>query len=216
LAPALVNGVIDGGVDGRAGRSVGRVRLTHGFGGVCGEPRRRLVRGFDGCVQRMDIQGNPDRSGLLALRRGTVARMCCVRTDARHARAAGAGGVRPGRACVPHEHKRATLPERRRRSEGTPRAPRSPHPSSMLFARARAQAKHEALPPTCVDAAYPPSSFGERHGAASRAARSSPSASIATRSWARESRSRTVTVWSSSVWWSIVTQYGVPISSWRR
>ena len=31
-----------------------------------------------------------------------------------------------------------------------------------------------------------------------------------------ESRSRTVTVRSSSDWWSIVTQHGVPISSWRR
>ena len=38
----------------------------------------------------------------------------------------------------------------------------------------------------------------------------------ATRSCASESRSRTVTVRSSSVWWSIVTHYGVPISSWRR
>ena len=38
----------------------------------------------------------------------------------------------------------------------------------------------------------------------------------ATRSCASESRSRTVTVRSSSDWWSIVTQNGVPISSWRR
>jgi Fic family protein len=58
--------------------------------------------------------------------------------------------------------------------------------------------------------------FGDCHGAASRAASTSASSSIATRSWPSESRSRTVTVRSSSVWWSTVTQYGVPISSWRR
>ena len=38
----------------------------------------------------------------------------------------------------------------------------------------------------------------------------------ATRSWLIESRSRTVTAWSSRVSKSTVTQYGVPISSWRR
>ena len=36
------------------------------------------------------------------------------------------------------------------------------------------------------------------------------------RSCVSESRSRSVTVPSSSVWWSTVTAYGVPISSWRR
>ena len=62
---------------------------------------------------------------------------------------------------------------------------------------------------------YAPS-FGDCHGAASRAASVSGSSSIATRSCASVSRSRTVTVRSSSVWWSTVTQNGVPISSWRR
>ena len=37
-----------------------------------------------------------------------------------------------------------------------------------------------------------------------------------TRSCCIESRSRTVTAWSFSVSKSTVTQYGVPISSWRR
>ena len=46
---------------------------------------------------------------------------------------------------------------------------------------------------------------------ARRAARRSPRGSCSS-----ESRSRSVTVSSSSVWWSIVTAYGVPISSWRR
>jgi hypothetical protein len=58
--------------------------------------------------------------------------------------------------------------------------------------------------------------FGEVQGAASRPASQSGSSSIATRLWLSVSRSRTVTVRSSSDWWSIVTQYGVPISSWRR
>ena len=39
---------------------------------------------------------------------------------------------------------------------------------------------------------------------------------MATRSCRIESRSRTVTAWSFSESKSIVTQYGVPISSWRR
>ena len=60
------------------------------------------------------------------------------------------------------------------------------------------------------------SSFGERHGASKRRTSSSGSSSIATRSCSSESRSRTVTVRSSSDWWSTVTQHGVPISSWRR
>src|SRR5215813_4037536 len=42
------------------------------------------------------------------------------------------------------------------------------------------------------------------------------SSETATRSWPIESRSRTVTVLSSSDWKSTVTQNGVPISSWRR
>lgn len=59
-------------------------------------------------------------------------------------------------------------------------------------------------------------SLGVVHGAARRAARWPGSSSIATRSWASESRSRTVTVRSASDSWSIVTHHGVPISSWRR
>ena len=59
-------------------------------------------------------------------------------------------------------------------------------------------------------------SFGEVQGAASFPASTSGSSSIATRSWVSVSRSRTVTVRSSSDWWSIVTHHGVPISSWRR
>ena len=43
-----------------------------------------------------------------------------------------------------------------------------------------------------------------------------PSSAIGIRSCARLSRSRSVTVRSSSDWWSIVTAHGVPISSWRR
>src|SRR5207244_9296790 len=46
--------------------------------------------------------------------------------------------------------------------------------------------------------------------------RCSTSLSIETRSWAIESRSRTVTARSSMLSKSTVTQYGVPISSWRR
>ena len=49
-----------------------------------------------------------------------------------------------------------------------------------------------------------------------RRSSSSASSATATRSCASESRSRSVTVSSSSVWWSIVTANGVPISSWRR
>ena len=41
-------------------------------------------------------------------------------------------------------------------------------------------------------------------------------ASILMRSCCIESRWRTVTVPSSKVWWSTVTQNGVPIASWRR
>ena len=59
-------------------------------------------------------------------------------------------------------------------------------------------------------------SFGEVQGASSFPASTSGSSSIATRSWVSVSRSRTVTVRSSSDWWSIVTHHGVPISSWRR
>jgi hypothetical protein len=44
----------------------------------------------------------------------------------------------------------------------------------------------------------------------------SGSAEIATRSWVIESRSRMVAAPSVSVSTSTVTQYGVPISSWRR
>ena len=61
---------------------------------------------------------------------------------------------------------------------------------------------------------------GERAGrsgqAVSRLARWSTRPSIGTLSWAIESRSRTVTARSSRVSKSMVTQYGVPISSWRR
>ena len=49
---------------------------------------------------------------------------------------------------------------------------------------------------------------------ARRAARRGPS--TGTRSCASVSRSRSVTVPSSNVWWSTVTANGVPISSWRR
>ena len=58
--------------------------------------------------------------------------------------------------------------------------------------------------------------FGVLHGARSRRSISAPSSAIAIRSCARLSRSRSVTVRSSSDWWSIVTAHGVPISSWRR
>ena len=49
-----------------------------------------------------------------------------------------------------------------------------------------------------------------------RSSSRSASSATGTRSWLSESRSRSVTVSSSSVWWSIVTPNGVPISSWRR
>ena len=53
-----------------------------------------------------------------------------------------------------------------------------------------------------------------RSSHAPRAARRGPRP--ATRSWVSVSRSRSVTVPSSNVWWSTVTANGVPISSWRR
>src|SRR4029077_15208889 len=59
-------------------------------------------------------------------------------------------------------------------------------------------------------------SFGVVHGALTRRSISSAMPSIGTRSCASESRSRSVTVRSSTLWWSIVRQNGVPISSWRR
>ena len=58
--------------------------------------------------------------------------------------------------------------------------------------------------------------FGELHGSASRSSRCSRARAIEMRSCASESRSRIVIVSSSSVWSSIVSAYGVPISSWRR
>ena len=42
------------------------------------------------------------------------------------------------------------------------------------------------------------------------------SSAAATRRWAIVSRSRMVTVPSSRDWWSMVTQNGVPMASWRR
>ena len=66
-----------------------------------------------------------------------------------------------------------------------------------------------------VPGGYSPS-FGERQGSRSRRSISSPSSAMAIRTWARLSRSRRVTVRSSSDWWSTVTAHGVPISSWRR
>ncbi len=61
-----------------------------------------------------------------------------------------------------------------------------------------------------------PDNFGDCQGVRSRRSISSPSSAIAIRTCARLSRSRSVTVRSSSDWWSIVTAHGVPISSWRR
>ena len=52
--------------------------------------------------------------------------------------------------------------------------------------------------------------------APSRSDRKATRSSMATRSWSMESRSRTVTARSSRVSKSMVTQNGVPISSWRR
>ena len=49
-----------------------------------------------------------------------------------------------------------------------------------------------------------------------RCSSSAPSSATGTRSCTSVSRSRSVTVSSSSVWWSTVTPNGVPISSWRR
>ena len=58
--------------------------------------------------------------------------------------------------------------------------------------------------------------FGERQSAASRSATFARAPPIGMRSCSSESRSRTVTVSSSSVCSSIVSPYGVPISSCRR
>jgi hypothetical protein len=65
-------------------------------------------------------------------------------------------------------------------------------------------------------AGWPQGSFGLRQDWASRAARSSPRPSIGTRVCSSESRSLSVTVSSSIVWWSTVMPQGVPTSSWRR
>ena len=59
-------------------------------------------------------------------------------------------------------------------------------------------------------------SFGDVQGSFSRLVSSSASSAIAILSCLSESRSRSVTVSSSIVWWSTVTPQGVPISSWRR
>ena len=59
-------------------------------------------------------------------------------------------------------------------------------------------------------------SFGLARAPRARRSISSASSSIAIRSCSRLSRSRSVTVRSSSDWWSTVTAHGVPISSWRR
>ena len=53
-------------------------------------------------------------------------------------------------------------------------------------------------------------------GSASRPASSSASPATGTRTCSSVSRSRSVTVSSSIVWWSTVIPQGVPISSWRR
>src|SRR6185312_16014161 len=62
-------------------------------------------------------------------------------------------------------------------------------------------------------ASFQCSSLGDFQGAAILRSISSASPSIGSRSWDSESRSRRVTVRSSRLWWSIVKQNGVPISS---
>ena len=60
------------------------------------------------------------------------------------------------------------------------------------------------------------SALGELHASARRSRTCSRVREIEIRSCASESRSRIVIVSSSSVWSSIVSAKGVPISSWRR
>jgi hypothetical protein len=74
-------------------------------------------------------------------------------------------------------------------------------------ARFSSKFEHQGLPFVTLDQDYLQVTLSNRYIGNS---------SIATRTWVILSRSRTVTVLSSSVWKSTVTQYGVPISSWRR
>ena len=84
------------------------------------------------------------------------------------------------------------------------------------FRRLLGDGSHRERPEQSQNEEEPDHGFGVCHGAATRRASSSASPSIGSRSCSSESRSRTVTVPSSSDWWSIVTPNGVPISSWRR
>jgi hypothetical protein len=70
--------------------------------------------------------------------------------------------------------------------------------------------------PTRATSRYAAASLGVVQGARRRRSSSSPTSSSGMRTCSSVSRSRSVTVRSSSVWWSTVTPHGVPISSWRR
>ena len=90
---------------------------------------------------------------------------------------------------------RAALPHRARASIRVRRSrPRSP--------RARADRRRALSAPAPRRSNVAAASFGERHSARRRRSSSSPSSSIAMRSCSSVSRSRSVTVLSSSVWWS--------------
>ena len=82
-----------------------------------------------------------------------------------------------------------------------------PAPASPASVRRRPRAVRRRVP-------YPRSPQTRAASSRSRISRVTPS--TGTRSWAIESRSRTVTAPSSSESTSTVTHQGVPISSWRR
>src|SRR6266700_118352 len=111
-------------------------------------------------------------------------------------REAGAAPQTPGKGCNPL-HPCCSFEGRRRRGRegGWGEAPYQDRPDRVLLCS---------------------SALGSGYFQVTRSCRYIGNSSMATRTCVMPSRSRTVTVLSSSVWKSTVTQKGVPISSWRR
>ena len=106
------------------------------------------------------------------------------------------------RAAVPHPPARGRASRTRPARAGTPPAVPRPQPKSGCGRRRPRGGQ--------------PWRLGEVQGAARRPCSSEARSAAGMRTCSSVSRSRTVTVPSSIVWWSTVTPQGVPISSWRR
>ena len=145
-------------------------------------------------------------------------------------------GERPRRGAAPWCRSSSAAARARRRPRAprgrtSSRPPRAARPTSASHRRSARPSRRSAangclwwwrLPSAAIVAGRPASAAILTPASATATARpgasaiSSGSSSIATRSCSSESRSRSVTVRFSSDSWSMVTQYGVPISSWRR